>query len=1162
MRRPRLMSVITITAAVLLAILSGMDVLAEGIILEVTGGDADVKNWIAEATLDLATASQLLGQNGKPTQVTVHEITGEGTTVTKSVPSQVDHADDKNMYIVSWRIPETLAAGMTRRFLVRFDAPNIVEAVEPTLRVTTDKNTVTVTNGNISLEHLLDIGGMIRRVTVADTTGNIFWHDKIHDGTAYYIAKANAERMDITARGPLRAVIEVESGYTVPGTGKRPPSKPRAVYRFTNYAGLPFTIMEAMVTQEFSHQWTSLHFIEMGTGNAGFTHVATDNTSEKILKQTGTLIWGAKWAAVYNQKLLIATCAGSQPGLYDGGGKHYNQYLRGGKASMNTRSYRWKDAIFWGPGRQAVEDQTVQHWSDILTSPPMVQITFDKLAKQLEAVKELLTEKENSLATLLGKTWAVEHVRFTLARSKVAEAQKKLSGGRFKEALIAVESCQKFLAANHGQTKLLKTGPVLAGLVLGYPYLGNDNAVYLWAKPKDGAGLLSIFDKKRSRELLEVDPTTATFWEVTTKKGLSGASFSNKGQPCQINFFADETGGRLIFRWSEGIAVEVETCLIAEEALLRGRIKATTKNGSSGLLAVTFPVVKGIQPLTPQSHQDAILHTQSFGRKTPSPLVSGEASVTACPPGMQFTALTGDGMGLYFGEEDGQANRKQLTWTADADTKSLGFSINHQVLGWGGHEPVREYQSPGDIVLGSFQGNWYDAARIYRKWAITAPWCSKGPIYKRTDYPKWFIKAPYWTIGYMPHESGIEDEIKKQAFFEVPTMISHIYNYYFTRHLDDRYPEYFPPRLGSDGFEKAVKLLQSKGIRVVPYINGSMWDTDTDSYRLERAKEKGASWPSPTTKVTISTTYGDGASLAFMCPGSPFWRNKMWSAVVELVGKYGADGIYFDFLTNHNADGSRNCYNKEHGHPICGGNFWAKAVHDLYEGARKIAKELNPEAMITGEGVGEYCIDVHDTFLCNSVVGSTAPLFQAVYHGYANLYGGVYGKSEPVFLGRWWLMGSQNGWHGTELGMAEGLFPSMGQYYRNLLKCRWEFGAPYLGYGEMLRPPKVAGVIPTITKKDSHGSFTVPLVEGSAWKAPDGTVGIFFLNYDRKNPHDFTWTVDLAETDIDKSKKVRISRWAQGSGLSLLKNVEGGKLTEKMRIEPSGIIALKLEVNP
>ena len=67
MRRPRLLSVITTTAAVLLAILSGMDVLAEGIILEVTGGNTDVKNWVAEATLDLATASQLLGRNGKPT---------------------------------------------------------------------------------------------------------------------------------------------------------------------------------------------------------------------------------------------------------------------------------------------------------------------------------------------------------------------------------------------------------------------------------------------------------------------------------------------------------------------------------------------------------------------------------------------------------------------------------------------------------------------------------------------------------------------------------------------------------------------------------------------------------------------------------------------------------------------------------------------------------------------------------------------------------------------------------------------------------------------------------------------------------------------------------------------------------------------------------------
>ena len=136
-----------------------------------------------------------------------------------------------------------------------------------------------------------------------------------------------------------------------------------------------------------------------------------------------------------------------------------------------------------------------------------------------------------------------------------------------------------------------------------------------------------------------------------------------------------------------------------------------------------------------------------------------------------------------------------------------------------------------------------------------------------------------------------------------------------------------------------------------------------------------------------------------------------------------------------------------------------------------------------------------------------------------------------------------------------------GQYYKRLLACRWEFAAPYLGYGEMLRPPKVEGDLPTITDKDSYAPFTVQAVEGSAWKAPDGTIGVFFLNYDEKNAHTFTWTADLAEVaGIDSSTKVKISRWTPDAGLVGLKETAGGILTETMEAQPLDIIALKLEV--
>jgi len=55
---------------------------------------------------------------------------------------------------------------------------------------------------------------------------------------------------------------------------------------------------------------------------------------------------------------------------------------------------------------------------------------------------------------------------------------------------------------------------------------------------------------------------------------------------------------------------------------------------------------------------------------------------------------------------------------------------------------------------------------------------------------------------------------------------------------------------------------------------------------------------------------------------------------------------------------------------------------------------------------------VHDTFLCRGPAVTPTPLFAAVYHGYANLYGGDYGEWEPMYLGRWWLQGAQSGWTG------------------------------------------------------------------------------------------------------------------------------------------------------
>ena len=43
---------------------------------------------------------------------------------------------------------------------------------------------------------------------------------------------------------------------------------------------------------------------------------------------------------------------------------------------------------------------------------------------------------------------------------------------------------------------------------------------------------------------------------------------------------------------------------------------------------------------------------------------------------------------------------------------------------------------PYNVVIGTFQGDWHDAAEIYRNWAEKQPFCPEK-LAKRKDCPKW-----------------------------------------------------------------------------------------------------------------------------------------------------------------------------------------------------------------------------------------------------------------------------------------------------------------------------------------------------------------------------------------------------------------------------------------
>jgi len=762
-----------------------------------------------------------------------------------------------------------------------------------------------------------------------------------------------------------------------------------------------------------------------------------------------------------------------------------------------------------------------------------------RVARNAARVAQLtaaLTAQEEQLAGLDGEQWAVGHVAAVLARAHLDYATNKAATGSFGAAKEALDRAEAALRAEVSDVDLKTTGGVVAGLVAGRPYLGNDKVAFVWSRGDDGGGLLSVYDRRTSHEFLQVTPTAARLWQITVKKGEGEKSYSNGEAQCIVS----RQPRGLEFAWQGAMAVRVRATLNPDETVVRLRLNARPRPADEGLLTVIFPVVSGIEPLTPDA--------------------AGETTLK--PKIMQFSAMIAEGQGLYFAEEDPEACSKDLIWSPQQQEGTLEFTITHPVLDWGGPKLVKDYASPGDIVIGPFLGDWYDAARLYRKWALTAPWCAKGPMYTREDYPHWLAEAPYWIFGNLNAEVSIQEQIDMCESFGLPTGVLHAYNYWCCPHMDDRYPEYFPPRLGSEGLKHAVQSLHSLGMRVVPYVNGFIWDLDTESWRTDNAEQGALRGPNGELQVWSWA----GNRHAAMCPHSALWRDKLTEVSKELVGRYGMDGIYFDFLTHMTCD----CYNPDHGHPIGGGNFWAKSVRGLYGQVRREIKKLNPNAMLTAEDWTEWTIDLLDTQLAFGGHGTDEPLFEAVYGDYTLLYGRPrfasieeHGGILPYAVSRRWLDGRQLGWSDVEWTLSQALkgnpdaqkWIQHAKYYVKLLHCHYYFGRPYLAYGEMLRPPRIEGDLPL----SIFGNLE-PVVRGSAWKAPDGSVGIFFLNYDTEQAHEFSWTVDLQEgAGWDTNTKVRLSKWTKEEGLVHLAEVTGGELSRQETLEPWGLIALKLE---
>ncbi len=475
---------------------------------------------------------------------------------------------------------------------------------------------------------------------------------------------------------------------------------------------------------------------------------------------------------------------------------------------------------------------------------------------------------------------------------------------------------------------------------------------------------------------------------------------------------------------------------------------------------------------------------------TSSPGMSYEATYPSMIAAMQFVAFYGGGHGLYVGTHDPQANFK--VYSAKADENGATFTVAN----WPGlaTQGGGTYELPYEAVVGVFDGDWYDAAQVYRKWALTAPWSKAGPVSKR-PIPQWVKDTDLW----LRVETQMDDMMglckQAKAYFDMPIAL-HWYRWHEIPY-DTLYPDYFPPK---PGFADQIKTLQSEGMHVMPYINGRIVDPNSKGWNEEGLSKSAARKEDgePYTEV-----YGSKVPLNSMCPYTKAWQDKVASLVDRLTHECGVDGVYIDQI---GCAWAYRCYDKSHGHPLGGGHLWVDGYRKLLDGVRA---KLPEGRMITTEENIECFLDYFDALLLVNTPAATdrqvIPLFPAVYSGRTITFGFQYIAKDDVKnsvpfrakMAREFTFGAQIGWVRADEIMAPGAEKER-EFVRNLARCR-SYGHKFLQEGRLLGVVDAGGDNPRVkfTAPAPFGgeyALEVPSVVGSSWEAEDGSIGIALAN--------------------------------------------------------------------
>ena len=651
---------------------------------------------------------------------------------------------------------------------------------------------------------------------------------------------------------------------------------------------------------------------------------------------------------------------------------------------------------------------------------------------------------------------------------------------RFLVLVFAMCGCSAAMPGPDGGPPLQNDGGAAAGA------LSNGLVRYRF-DPSTGA-LTHV--ETASWSLVNAEPA---LWQLSVTDAEGHASTVRP--PAQASVTVSSDLATLTWQTPEGLTVTVTARLApgAPRALWTVQVDNPT---ALHLVGVDFPRVA-----SPGAASMYYLVPLFGGAVIPTTLARPQDVERFVYPGMlsaQVTALVDPAQhhGLYLAALDGDARIKRFGYQTSAEGSAALSVIDFpDALDTAGND----FASPYSIELGPFEGDWYDAAQLYRGWAVQQKW-SLPPFSQRPAASgAWSRSARLLLAPVNPDATDFSPGITSLALEYGAQTGARAGEIAVSPFLWNAGPytegDLFPAR---PGFADETRRLVDAGVPMVPYTNARVAVRDVPGWTQALAdatarKPDGSPW--------LETYHG--APMAVLCPATTTAQQRHRDITTTLRSLAPVSGLHLDQL------GAANpvlCFDGAHGHPPAG-RFWADGVRAL---ARGVLEAGGPAFATTTEDPSEVLNDVvalhTNHYGLGAVVrkelpGSTpVPLLTALYHdrtGYLLSHTVV-----PATLRQLdYDVGHAYGYViGNRLSVIDtsssGAFDL--HFLATLLRS-YDVTGPYLLEGQLLRTPTIDSDGLTVQLPDPYEptqmvSLDVPRIEGSLWLAADGTAGLVLVN--------------------------------------------------------------------